>query len=249
MKILVFGNSDSSGQFVEGRTWTELAEAMLIERDMPDAAVNTVRFSAEAPSAVAYVEKKVTNVEPDAVVLPIGSFAFTAGFVWVRVGSLFGERAGRWYRRVEEGFDSRTRKGGRPRRMLNAAGRRVTRTIIGTKPLSTREAVTRSYLEVLRALSRHENLPVVIITYPGAGAHARSAKAIAARRLFFAELRAAADGYRYQWVDGPEVFASVAGPVHGADSLHFNEAGHARLAEVMVDALLDQALIEGAPTA
>jgi hypothetical protein len=242
MKILVFGNSDSTGRFVAGETWTEMAQAALAKKRGTAVEVTTLPFSAEAPSAAAYVEKKTVGLCPDVVVLPVGSFAFTAGFGWVRVRALFGERAGQRYRQVEERFDARTRQGGRLRRTANIVARRVTRAVVGTKPLATREQVTQSYVEVLRTLARHENLPVIILTYPGRGAHARTKKAVAMRRQFFADVKAVADACRYQWVNGEELFASIAGAVHTSDNLHMNEAGHARLAQVMVDAVMAQAV-------
>ncbi len=239
MNILAFGNSDSTGAFTGGRVWSEIAREQLEARSGEAVGMTNLPFSVIAPTAVAFAERKVKELSPDLVVLLVGSFAFTAGFTWVRVRRLFGERVGRWYREAEERFEQGTRGKGTNRDHLNTVARRVIRRLVGTQPMATREQVTEAYRGVLQALAQRENIPVVLITYPGRGAHARSKKAIAQRRIFFRDLKVIADAHRFAWIDGKELFDSRAPgeTVLFGDGLHFNAAGHQLLGEALVAAV------------
>ena len=239
MNVLVFGNSDSTGAFIEGKVWTQIARDLLQHRFAAPVTVHDIRFSAESPTAAAFASKKVRELEPDVIVLMVGSFPFTAGFTWVKVRSLFGERAGQRYRAFEDSFDQKTRHGGRMRKAVNKLARRGIRRVIGTKPLSTREELTASYLEIFATLSQFEERKVVLMSFPGRGAHALSSKARAQRKLFFSELRKAAEARHFLWVSGVDAFAAVPAdvPVHTLDGLHYNDRGHQVLAAALVGAL------------
>ncbi len=168
------------------------------------------------------------------VVLLVGSCAFTFGFVELRIQRLFGTRVAALAKRLEAWFDRSTRGPGASPTHLHRAVRRVVRAAIGTEPLTTREQLTQNYLETFRALARFEHLYVVLMAYPGVGAHAHTPRDQAQRKLFFDDMRAAADRHHFGWVDlrqhfdGSRDFSGFA-----VEELHFNLAGHQRSAAAM----------------
>ncbi|MGE3074692.1 MAG: SGNH/GDSL hydrolase family protein [Dehalococcoidia bacterium] len=238
MQILVLGDSDSAGMLTGGASWPQILERDLSDELGSPVSVRSVGFSAMPENAFEFAEKKVREASPDVTVVVLGSFGFTAGFVWLRVQKLFGKRAGRWYRRWEERFDGATRDdGGRPGR-VNVSGRWLVRHLIGTGTYSTREKITENYLKVFRVLSRFEDMQFVIFAYPGIGEHARQGKGPALRKKFFGDLRAVAEDYHFRWVDGAAAFAGMDFAELRLDDLHFNPRGHAILANAVKDAVL-----------
>ena len=238
MKVLVLGDSDSAGRFMTGKTWPELVEAGLAATSEREAKVVMEPFSALSPSAHEYAERKVAEHAPDAVVLLLGSFGFTATFTWLRVQQLFGKRAGRWYRRIEVRFDAGTRtEAGAPGRR-NRFARLAVRKLIGAKAFSTREKVTGNYREVFRTLARSEDRAIIVFAYPGIGRHAREGTGPAERKKFFGDLRPLAEEYHFGWIDGVAVFAGFALDALKLDELHFNETGHAVIAAAVEAELL-----------
>jgi hypothetical protein len=239
VKVLVLGDSDSSGSFSGERTWTDgVRDGLQAERG--DAVtLESIAFSALPPTAAPYAERKLRQLEPDLVIMPVGSFLFTAGFVWVRVRRLFGDRAGRWYRAMEEHWDKQTRDRGRLRSALNRHSRSAVRVVLGTQPLSTREAITDSYRDILGTIAQFENVQVLVMTYPGLGEHARKGKAPAARKRFFADVHAAAESHHYTWLEGAEIFAGVdySELTQFHDGLHFNQKGQQMIAGAVLAAI------------
>ena len=241
MKVLALGNSDSRGDRITGRTWSDIARHDLGARLASPLVFENIPYSVIGPTAVAYAERKLAEAEPDVVVLPLGSYLFTAGFTWVRVQRLFGQRAGRWYRRIEERFDRETRERGSVGDGVNRFARVVLRRVVGTQPMATREQVVAAYGDLFRTLSRREEMSVVIVTYPGRGEHARSKRAIRERALFFPEVEALARRHHFGWVDGERAFAAAppGEVIHRVDGLHFNDYGHELLGKAVVAAILD----------
>ena len=248
MRVLALGNSDSSGAYISGPTWSQVARIQLEERLGEQVQFDDVPYSVTAPTALSYAEKKIAEAEPDVVVVTLGSYPFTAGFTWVRVRALFGERAGRWYRHLEERFEKETRERGLLRDRINRFARKVVPRVVGTQPMTTREQLTESYRDLFRVLSHNEGLGVVVVTYPGRGAHAKTRKAIRERAIFFPEMEAVARSHRFAWVDGVKAFdESARGDViHTGDGLHFNESGHEVLGGAVARAIAQHpAAIDG----
>lgn len=239
MKVLVLGDSDSSGSFTGERTWTDGVREGLQAGQAGEVTLESITFSALPPTAASYAERKLHQLEPDLVIMPVGSFLFTAGFVWVRVRRLLGDRAGRWYRAMEERWDSQTRDRGHVRGALNRYSRTAVRLIVGTQPLSTREAITQSYRDIFRTIAKFENVHVLVFSYPGVGEHARKGKAPLARRRFFPDVRAAAESHHYAWLEGAEIFAGVdySELTKFQDGLHFNQKGHQMIADAVLGAI------------
>src|SRR6185436_9071833 len=83
--ILVLGNSDTRGDFAAGETWPGVAAAIVQAATGEPANVTERGYSATRPEAAAFAEASARELRPDIVVIPLGTFAFTVGFTWVRV--------------------------------------------------------------------------------------------------------------------------------------------------------------------
>lgn len=237
VKVLVLGDSDSSGRHTGGQSWPELLGESLSRQGDGPAEVLSTTFSVLPETAPEFARKKVEATAPDAVVIVLGSWPFTASFVWLRLQQLFGKRVGRWYRGIEERFDARTRdEAGAPGR-LNAFSRRVLRRVVGTKAFSTPEEVAQGYGRVFRTLATFEDARVVVIAYPGLGRHAREGNGPALRKRFFTDMRRIAGEHHFSWVDGGEAFAGVSEADLKLDDLHYTPLAHARLAAAVEGAL------------
>lgn len=236
VEVLVLGDSDSSGAFNKGVSWLQL-----IEGSLPGGEPSTVRsigFSPIPAGAAAFAERKVRELHPDVVIVMVGAYGFTFGFVELRVQRLLGQRAARLSKRLESSFDARTRKPGGPPSRLNKLGRRFARTVIGTECLSTRQQLTENFKEIFRTLARLENTAVIALTYPGIGDHAHKGKVSALRRGFFADLKVAAETHHITWVSLENLFDDLPDwRAYAVDELHFNQFGHERVAEKVRPAL------------
>ena len=144
MKLLILGNSDTSGLFTTGQTWSQLLVQGLRDRGI-DVEFQESGFVVLSPASAAHAENKVRDFEPDLVILPVGTAMFTVGFVYKRVETFFGKRAARWYRRAEHGFDGKTRDRGSLRGRANAGARQAIRRMVGTQTMSTQAAVTDGF--------------------------------------------------------------------------------------------------------
>ena len=237
VEILVFGDSDTSGRHTGGAPWPELLTADLVDAGRGPVNVRFSSFSPVPANSAEFAARKVGETKPDIAILVVASFPFTARFVRLRVERLFGKRAGRWYKRLEDNFDTSTRGKSGGRDHLNRVARRVVPKVVGSGAYSTREKVTANYVETLRALSRFEDTDVVVFSYPGMAASTNTPWAVKQRKLFFAEMKAAASQQRMPWVDGVEIFAGHAREDVMADGFHFNQAGHRIIADALLAAV------------
>ncbi|MGH2608515.1 MAG: hypothetical protein ACRDHF_05445 [Tepidiformaceae bacterium] len=235
MKILVLGNSDTAGVFSGGKTWSAIVADGLAERRDEPVELHEIGFSVLGPTAAPYAERKVRELEPELVILPVGTFAFTIGFVWKRVERLFGKRAGRRYKRLEDRFDASTRGRGTLRDGINRAGRATVRRLLGTQPLGTQREVTDGYARVITALARFEDAQVVLVAHAARGKHHHRRGALARRAVFLADVERAAQAHHFTWVNGDEAYADQADvDVKTRDGFHQNEMGHRLLGEHIV---------------
>lgn len=237
MKILVLGDSDSAGRHTDGAPWPELLRQSLEASPGTTVTIESAAFSPVSPNGGDYCERKAREAQPDAVVLLVASFPFVAGFVWLRVERLFGKRAGRWYKKLEDGFDSGTKGRGQGRDTLNRLARKVIQRLVGRMPYASRQTVTANYQDAFRALSRLEDVEVVLFGYPGMSEAANRGKAPAERKRFFADMREAARAHHFRWVDGMELFSGIERDDVMADPFHFNARGHGIIARAVEEAL------------
>ena len=236
MNILVLGDSDISGRFSEGVTWPRLLAESLKGDGNTEAVVTAIPFSAASPSAADYARKKVAEVSPELVIMVLGSYPFTAKFVWLRMERMLGKRAGNWYKALEDGFEDRTRDRSGGRDLLNRVARRVVPAVMRPLAFCSRDELTANYRKVFGALAQFEDMRIIIMSYPGLGAHARTGNAPQERTVFFAAMREAARGHRFSWVDGVRIFAGSSGTLK-RDQLHFNADGHRLMAAAIFEAV------------
>jgi hypothetical protein len=237
VKILVLGNSDTAGRFSEGETWTGVARDAIAAGSDGGVSLTEIRFSALGADSPKYAERKVREIQPDLVILPLGTFAFTVGFVWVRVRRLVGARPAAWYKRLEDGFDRRTRKGGGLRRTANRWARKAVRATVGAEPLTSRAALTESYRQILRTMSRIEDVDVLLVAYPlERGPSVVKARTAGQRRQkFLAEMAEEAEAHHHAILHCDQVFdrtddgAALITP----DGFHLSTAGHRVLGEAV----------------
>lgn len=228
MKVLVLGNSDTSGLFSGGKTWTAIVQERLAERLGLPVELRETRFSVLGDTAAAYAENKVREFDPDLVIFPVGTFPFTIGFVWKRVERLFGKRAGRWYKRIEDSFDAKTRAKGSFRDRLNRTARTAVRRTIGVQPLATQEETTEGFRRVVSALARVEDTQVVLVSYGQRGQHHYVPGGVERRQKFVSDVAAAANEHHFLFLDGSAAYEGIPREVATTtpDGFHQNQYGH-----------------------
>lgn len=235
LKVLVFSHSDAAGRLTGGRGWG----TMLAEPGPGNLKVELVEFFAGAPSSAAYAARKVGQLEPDVAVLPIGTYGFALELVEHRVRRLFGERAARWYKRAENGFDSRTRQAAAAPGGVNSLGRRLLRATIGAEGAVSQSDYTAHVTSTLTELATFESLRVVIVTaYPGVGSLA-TPRIASKRAEFLGAVTALARRHHFELVSVEEVLAGN-GPLGDLliDDIHLSPAGHDLLGPAVRAAVL-----------
>lgn len=238
VKVLLFSNSDADGAFTGGVGWGTL----LSEPGEPPLEVTSVGFFPASPSAATYAARKVKQEQPDAVIFPIGTYAFTIGYVEFRIQRLLGRRAAAWYKRMEMHFDRTTRAPGAAPGGLNGFARTLLRRTIGAEPAVSRAEATANVAATLDALSQFEDTTVIVATrYPGIGQNARQPTA-KYRTLFLNEVTAMANAHRFPVVDIEQVLAGP-GPLerHFLDDVHLSPSGHRLLAAAIREAIANSA--------
>jgi lysophospholipase L1-like esterase len=238
--VLILGDSNTTG-VRGGPPWPELVRDSLERKLSQPVTLRSSRLWVTGPQAAGFVKKQLAEGHPDVVIVAVGTYVFTARTVENRVRRLFGNRAARWYKSLERSFERRTAGKSAGRDRANRASRRVLRHVIGAAPFANREDVAAGYEAVFRTLARGEHIDVIVMTYPGGGAHSQTAEARRERALFFPPVRAAADGHRFSWVDGAEVFAGTAdlAALH-VDDVHYGQEGQAMFARAMESAILER---------
>lgn len=239
MRVLVLGNSDTRGDFAAGETWPAVVAAALSAGKGRECLLREVPFSAIAPGAPEYAVRKVTEFDADLVILPLGTFAFSVGFAWVRVRRLFGKRVAERFRRAEEAFDTRTRPAGRVPGRFNTFTRRAIRRLLGTQPLTSRAALGESYRTLLQALARAEGIHVLVVAYPPEqGKLVKLPDLGEQRKAFLAEVAAAARRHHFFLLDTAPLFqARPAEPLITPDGFHLQAGGHRLVGEAVARAI------------
>lgn len=236
----MLGNSDTQGVFVDGPTWSAVVRERVSAQVGGEVELTEVGFSAVGASGVAYAERKVRELSPDLVILPLGTFAFTVGFTWKRVERLAGKRIAERFRRAEESFDERTRAGRDQPHRLNRAARKLVRRLIGTQPLISQGDLTKNYAAIIRAFARFEDVDLLLVAYPAErGRYVRVRKIEDRRRRFLSDVRNEAEQHRYRLLDGGPLFdtAEDDGSLLTADGFHLQRGGHELLGQAVAAAV------------
>ncbi len=246
MKALILGDSDSDGSRTGGVNWPDMVVADLSASGM-ELEFGSVRFSAIPTNSPTYAERKVRELAPDIVIVPISAWVFTIQFVEYRVERLLGKRAARLYKRWETRFEHATRKGAAQPAGMNKAGRSLIRGIIGTESQTSAAQLAANYHELFRVLARFENTQIVAMMYPGINRATLPGKVARIRADFVARVKKSADSFWISWVSGEDMFPfSIDMKAFALDEVHFNEAGHRRIADAMLKAIQPLATAETA---
>lgn len=240
MEILVLGNSDTQGRFVDGPTWSAVLRDALAAALNEPVSVTEIAFSAVSASGAAFAERKARELRPDVVVLPLGTFAFTVGFTWKRIERLFGKRIGARFRHAEEVFDRRTRESGDEPHRMNRVARKAIRRLVGTQPLISQAALTRNYAEIIGAIARVEDVDLVLVAYPPEqGGHVSVRNIDRKRAAFLEDIRKEALPRHYTVLDSAPLFsrAPAGDDLITADGFHLQRRGHELLGSAVAAAV------------
>lgn len=235
MKLLILGNSDTSGLFTAGETWTGILASGLEKHGLQVELIER-SFVILNPASARHAERHMRELEPDLVILPVGTAMFTVGFVSKRIEALFGKRAARWYRRMESGFDSRTRDRGTVRNRVNVSARGVVRRVVGTRTMSSEQAVTDGFRAVIDMLARIEETQVALIVAAPVGPQHHRPGAAERRRAFLEQVRGAAAAHHFTWIEAEHAYPPAISDldIKNRDGLHQTPAGHRMLGEYVL---------------
>lgn len=227
MNVLVLGNSDTAAIHSGARVWTRIVRDGLAERvggvDWQD-----MTLLVTARTAPARIEARVRDFEPDLVIMPVGTYLWTVGFVAMRVRRLAGGRVSSAYKRLEEQFDAGTRRKGVARDRVNRAARAVAHRTIGATPIATQEQTTEATRVALSTLARLEQTHVAVVSYLPESPAFLHGSLLERRKRFFLDIRKATEERHFTWISGDDALAEsgFAGPIMAPDGFHFNAAGH-----------------------
>ena len=164
IRLFIAGHSDSDDTYLPAGVlpWPERLRLWIESESGQECERSGVRFAPVGPRAVSYLMDAVSAAQPDILILPFGAYVFTIGTVEESVRQRFGVRARDLYLKAEQRFQRATETSP-PRVRVNKAGRRFTRTVLGTRTMTTVERAGDIYEEVLHRLTRVESLQVVTI--------------------------------------------------------------------------------------
>ena len=242
MKILFFGHSDSDG--------SQLADASnafpwLLQRMLKDAAgvdaEITHRLLYAGPTAAAFVERQVAQLQPDVVVLATTTHNVVVRLVSSNVRARFGDRPARLAERAERWAAREShRPGTRGRGMLTL--RQSARRVLGTRPTMTPADMVASYENCFSVLARVENLHTIVgggIGYIGELRRLNPGidQAQASLQKQFREL---AEAHRFDWLSHEAVLGGPGAKdqYYFPDGMHTDERSHRLFAEALLPLVL-----------
>ena len=212
MKVLVFGNSDTRGEMIDGDTWPVVGCRLYGDATGESVELADRLFLPWGTDPLGRAEQLVNEEAPDAVVIPAVLYGFLVGTVEEQVRHLFGDRAAGAYKAVERWTDGATGTG----TFLNGFSRKAMRRLVGTRMITSMPEVRRIYLDVMRMLAQQEQLQVVIMTSANlhGNLHLRTPARRRVRANFHAALREETASRHFDWLDGDE---AIAGHELGSD--------------------------------
>ncbi|MBK7327672.1 MAG: hypothetical protein IPI85_00810 [Dehalococcoidia bacterium] len=243
MKMLIIGSSDTRGATLPdpSQAWPNLVAAELTRVFGEPVDFVDLPLVPVGPKAVPRVESALDKEHPDIVVCSAGAYQFIVGTVGLRVRRRYGERAYRWFRKLETGFERKTASpSGGPAR-TNHTARWLARRVIGAEAPSTKEEVTRVQTEMFHKLSQREGLIVVLLTTPPIGESLEKENKGANRLLTEHQERmgAVARSHHFLIADCRPGFAAAAKvALRHSDGVHKGATGHRIQADAILSALL-----------
>jgi lysophospholipase L1-like esterase len=241
VKLRVLGNSASAGNGLadQSQAWPWVIGREIEARIGEPVEVTHVSVVASGPRAADYALDKVEAVDPDMVVVVIGTYLCCIGTVSEAVRHRFGNRMHRWYLKTERRFDARTRTAPGISGGANRCGRSLLRKIIGTRPYATLDDVSTVFGEILRQLAQREGTTVVAFAEPSwpVATDAANPGAIPTWREVTRRAREVAADHHLLWAETDASYARVP----DRDSLYQPDGVHktAEGMQVQADALLE----------
>lgn len=237
MRIHILGHSDSTLDNAEHPAWpSRLRNVLESERDEVFE-FTASRLAPYGPRAVAYAARRVEEARPDVVILSVSAFTCTIGLVSVRVGQRMGTRAQHGYEAIEQRFSRQVARSPRIAIPVDRVVRSLARRTIGTATLAPVEEVAAVYSEVLHALSREEQIQVIVMGESHFSRHVQRANPglVAKIHQLQGTVRPVAHIHRYPWVDIEAAFSSASDREQhfASDGVHNSPAGHKRVMEAV----------------
>ena len=252
MRVLVFGHSDTHGLGLNDRNqaWPRLLEAQLENASFEQAAVIHRRLNLLRPGPLEYLDAELEMHDPSVVVLALTSVTFSLPLVSVSVRRRFGARAAKRYLRFE-GVVTGALPSAAGAKRADVFARWLARRLLGQATHMSVATATEMHLEVLRRLSAHEGLRVVVISASllAQSFQQREPWANAQIHAFNGALHERAEEYRMEWVDFEELLARSGDHLacYSADGVHKSEFGHRHIAREMAAVLASAPVPQGRP--
>lgn len=242
MKLLLLGSSGSTGSGLDerGQSWAEIVTRELDARLDGDLHVFHTRFYTWTPDWEEFLERALANGPFDVVVLSPTKFGFSVFSADNRVRRLLGKRAGDWFKRRADAFDSKTsiRTSAGRKGKINHVVHRAARKVIGQEPLSSAEAITDTYLRTMARLARLEDAQVILIsnTDPSTVLGRRRPKLAAEVQQFRRTLQREAQRRRFDWLDRQALWTTDDGDRDEmySDGIHSNAEMHRRISAALL---------------
>ena len=240
VKILVLGNSGTSGQLTGGTSWTRVFGDCISEQRGTPVHEEQSAFVPTGSRAPEIAAKSVADSEPDLVIVPVSNYVFSAKFVWVRIQRLLGRRAGRWFRGIEQSFNDQTYDKGRLRHRLNMTLRKVAHRLVGAEALTTSKECAKTYADTFQRLAQAEDVEVVVVSHGGRRSVYRDPELLRERTLHLEEVRASAEAHHLLFVNTSSVSGQPVGSGDGvqADGLHVTAEYQRAMGEFVAEAYL-----------
>ena len=235
MRVLVFGHSDTHGLGLSDReqAWPRLLEAHLENASFGQAEVIHRRLNLLRPGPLEYIDAELKKHDPGVVVLALTSVTFSLPLVSVSVRRRFGARAARRYLRFE-GVVTGALPPAAGAKRADAVARWLARRLLGQATHMSLATATEMHIEVLRRLSAHEGLRVVVISASllAQSFQQREPWANPQIQAFNGALQKRAEEYRMEWVDFEELLARSGDQAacYSPDGVHKSEFGHRHIA-------------------
>ncbi len=229
---MVLGHSDSAGEALPPGVvpWPQRLSTRIAEESGAPVELVHVKFTAFGPRAVEFATRKLTEANPDVVIVSLSAYPCAVSSVSLAVRRRFGERAERWYKRAERGFDRRTFERPGLSGFSNSLARRFSRRVLGATPLATVDEVFRIYDAILRRLAQMEGVNVLAMgeTHFSALMQKYDPVLVPAVVELKRRLKAVADERHFAWLDTEPLLVATGDreAIFAADGVHNSPLGH-----------------------
>ncbi len=217
--------------------WPDLIRSGLAS-EFGDVDLTLRRFYVHSGQPMEYLERELSRLQPDYIVMQATSFPATQKTVAHRLNRLLGQGAADWTEARVRTVDRATRRRGPVRHRLNRAGHIAARRIIGTAAMVPLPVLIEGYSSAIDRIARVESAQVAIIGTGMASAAARrnNPEIESIKSRFDSAMRDAARKRHLAWVDSAEVTRKADNPeATFLDMLHKGQAWHDGIARRVLE--------------